>query len=114
MLDHVIVLLYDKTVTITDGTMKVYNCVQLTSTDHTIKRIMGSMLSALGDNNQTSQALINYFGFNKELNPVTTLPFSSSRKLSAVSFENAGTYIMGAPEFVLPKITDEKVKKMVE
>lgn len=114
MLARVNVLCLDKTGTITDGTMKVYNCVQLTSTDHTIKRIMGSMLSALGDNNQTSQALINYFGFNKELNPVTTLPFSSSRKLSAVTFENAGTYIMGAPEFVLPKMKDEKLKKMVE
>lgn len=114
MLARVNVLCLDKTGTITDGTMKVYNCVQLSSTDHTIKRIMGSMLSALGDNNQTSQALINYFGFNKELNPVTTLPFSSSRKLSAVTFEGAGTYIMGAPEFVLPKMKDEKLKKMVE
>lgn len=114
MLARVNVLCLDKTGTITDGTMKVYNCVQLTSTDHTIKRIMGSMLSALGDNNQTSQALINYFGFNKELNPTATLPFSSSRKLSAVTFEGSGTYIMGAPEFVMPKLADEKLQHMVE
>ncbi len=114
MLARVNVLCLDKTGTITDGTMKVYNCVQLSTTDHTIKRIMGSMLSALGDNNQTSQALINYFGFNKELNPITTIPFSSTRKLSAVTFEGAGTYIMGAPEFVLPKMKDEKLQKMVE
>ena len=87
MLARVNVLCLDKTGTITDGTMKVYNCVQLTSTEHTIKRIMGSMLSALGDNNQTAQALINFFGFNKELTPVATLPFSSTRKLSAVTFE---------------------------
>lgn len=114
MLARVNVLCLDKTGTITDGTMKVYNCIQLNNTPFTLKRIMGSMLSALGDNNQTSQALINYFGYNKELKPITTLPFSSTRKLSAVSFENAGTYIMGAPEFVIPNNQDEKINSLVE
>lgn len=114
MLARVNVLCLDKTGTITDGTMKVYNCLQLNETEYTLKRIMGSMLSALGDNNQTSQALINYFGYNKELKPSSTLPFSSSRKLSAVTFEDAGTYIMGAPEFVLPDCKDEKLNNMVE
>ena len=114
MLARVNVLCLDKTGTITDGTMKVFNCVQLSSTDQTIKRIMGSMLSALGDNNQTSQALINYFGYNKEMTPVITIPFSSSRKLSAVTFDTYGTYIMGAPEFVVPNIQDEKLKTMIE
>ena len=114
MLARVNVLCLDKTGTITDGTMKVFNCVQLVNTEHTVKRIMGSMLSALGDNNQTSQALINYFGYNKELAPTITIPFSSSRKLSAVTFDGAGTYIMGAPEFVLPNSKDEKLTNMIE
>jgi len=114
MLARVNVLCLDKTGTITDGTMKVYNCLQLNNTQYTLKRIMGSMLSALGDNNQTSQALINYFGYNKELKPTATVPFSSARKLSAVTFENAGTYIMGAPEFVIPNCQDEKLNNMVE
>lgn len=114
MLARVNVLCLDKTGTITDGTMKVFNCLQLNNTPYTLKRIMGSMLSALGDNNQTSQALINYFGYNKELKPIATVPFSSSRKLSAVSFENAGTYIMGAPEFVIPNNPDEKLNSMIE
>ena len=114
MLARVNVLCLDKTGTITDGTMKVYNCIQLNNTNFTLKRIMGSLLSSLGDNNQTSQALINYFGYNKELKPIATVPFSSSRKLSAVTFENAGTYIMGAPEFVMPDGTDEKTSNMIE
>ena len=114
MLARVNVLCLDKTGTITDGTMKVYNCLQLSNTQFTLKRIMGSMLSALGDNNQTSQALINYFGYNKELKPISTVPFSSSRKLSAVTFEDAGTYIMGAPEFVMPNGIDEKTENMIE
>lgn len=114
MLARVNVLCLDKTGTITDGTMKVFNCVQLTTTDQTVKRIMGSMLSALGDNNQTSQALINYFGYNKEMTPIITIPFSSSRKLSAVTFDGSGTYIMGAPEFVLPNLKDDKLSSMIE
>ena len=114
MLARVNVLCLDKTGTITDGTMKVFNCVQLSTSDQTIKRIMGSMLSALGDNNQTSQALINYVGYNKEMTPVITIPFSSSRKLSAVTFDTYGTYIMGAPEFVIPNMSDTKLKAMIE
>ena len=115
MLARVNVLCLDKTGTITDGTMKVYNCIEVQNkSGYTLKRIIGSMLSALNDNNQTSQALINYFGFNKELKPTATLPFSSARKLSAVSFEGAGTYILGAPEFVLPNLKDGKVKDMME
>lgn len=114
MLARVNVLCLDKTGTITDGTMKVYNCIQLNNTDITLKRAVGSMLSALPDNNQTSQALINYFGYNKELKPTATLPFSSSRKLSAVSFEGHGTYILGAPEFVMPELSDEKTLNMIE
>ena len=114
MLARVNVLCLDKTGTITDGTMKVYNCVQLTNTDITLKRIIGSMLSALPDNNQTSQALINYFGYNKELKPTATLPFSSQRKLSAVTFDSYGTYILGAPEFVMPEMSDKKVLNMIE
>ncbi|MBQ8468405.1 MAG: HAD-IC family P-type ATPase [Clostridia bacterium] len=114
MLARVNTLCLDKTGTITDGTMKVYNCLQLNDTEFTLKRIMGSMLSALGDNNQTSQALINYFGYNKELKAVETLPFSSARKLSAVTFESGGTYVMGAPEFVIPNNKDEKLESMIE
>ncbi len=115
MLARVNVLCLDKTGTITDGTMKVYNCIELQNkSGFTLKRIVGSMLSALSDNNQTSQALINYFGYNKELHPTATLPFSSKRKLSAVSFEETGTYILGAPEFVMPSLKDGKIKDMMD
>lgn len=115
MLARVNVLCLDKTGTITDGTMKVYNCIELQNKSGvTLKRIMGSMLSSLKDNNQTSQSLINFFGYNKELQAIATLPFSSTRKLSAVSFEELGTYILGAPEFVMPVIKDQKTKNMID
>ena len=115
MLARVNVLCLDKTGTITDGTMRVYNFIELQNKSGlTLKRIMGSFLSAQNDNNQTSQCLVNYFGYNKELKPQATLPFSSTRKLSAVTFDGLGTYILGAPEFVLPNLKDGKIKDMIE
>ncbi len=105
MLARVNVLCLDKTGTITDGRMKVSDCILLNATgEYGIDDIMGSMLASLDDNNQTSIALYERFGHSSALQPIATMPFSSARKLSAVSFEGVGTYVMGAPEFVLKPI----------
>ena len=113
MLARVNVLCLDKTGTITDGRMKVNDCVILnTLGEHSLKDIMGSILSALDDNNQTSIALYNHFGHNEMFTPVAKLPFSSARKLSAVTFSELGTFCMGAPEFVL-KPMPAKVERIV-
>ncbi len=118
MLARADVLCLDKTGTITDGTMKVNAVIQLNNyTKHTIGDLVGSMLTALDDNNQTSRALINHFGYSKALTARDILPFNSARKLSAVTFKNGETYVMGAPEFVLKtknKDVDVLVKQYAE
>lgn len=103
MLARVDVLCLDKTGTITDGSMQVNNIIEIKGYegDYTIGEIIGSILTSTGDNNQTALALADKFGYNKVLKPKALLPFSSQRKLSAVTFEDAGTYMLGAPEFVL-------------
>lgn len=102
MLARVDVLCLDKTGTITDGTMRVCDCIEVKNyTDYTIREIVGSMMSALEDRNPTSDALVKYFDVNNVLTPVSTIPFSSKRKYSAVTFAGEGTFILGAPEFVL-------------
>ncbi len=118
MLARVNVLCLDKTGTITDGRMKVSDCILLNNnTDYGIDDILGSMLASLDDNNQTSIALYERFGHSSALTPTVTLPFSSARKLSAVTFEGVGTFVMGAPEFVLkpmPTRIDKIVKQYAQ
>lgn len=111
MLARVNVLCLDKTGTLTDGTMNVEEVVILKN-GHDINRIMGSYLSCLTDNNQTSIALQERFPFNTAMKEVAKIPFSSSRKYSAVSFEKYGTYIMGAPEFIVPEL-DEVLEALI-
>ncbi len=114
MLARVNVLCLDKTGTITDGRMTVNDCMLLNSfTDYSLDDIMGSMLLALDDNNQTSIALKDRFGHSTALSPTAILPFSSKRKLSAVSFGEIGTFVFGAPEFVLRPMPP-KVEKIVK
>ncbi len=103
MLARVDTICFDKTGTITDGKMTVDSVESLTNETIDIKPIISSMLNALQDNNQTAIAMLNYFGQESKFVPIKTLPFSSKRKLSAVSFEEVGTYAFGAPEFVLDK-----------
>lgn len=114
MLARVNVLCLDKTGTITDGRMRVNDTVILNTVgDASVNDIMGSMLRELDNNNQTSIALYNHFGFSDKYAGVAKIPFSSKRKLSAVTFEDLGTFAMGAPEFVL-KPYPAKVERIVK
>ncbi len=114
MLARVNVLCLDKTGTITDGRMKVSDCILLNNTtDYSIDEIVGSMQACLNDNNQTSIALHERFGYSSALQPLATLPFSSVRKLSAVTFDEVGTFALGAPEFVLNPMP-ARVEKIVK
>ncbi len=115
MLARVDVLCLDKTGTITDGSMQVNNVIELkggNSQSYSLSEIIGSMLTATQDNNQTAMALANKFGYSMTLKPKTVMPFSSQRKLSAVTFEEEGTYMLGAPEFVL-KDMGVRIEKIV-
>ena len=114
MLARTDVLCLDKTGTITDGTMKVGNVIQIkTDFKYTIDQLIGSMLTALDDNNQTSRALITHFGYSKDLSPLKVLPFNSTRKMSAVTFTTGETFVFGAPEFVL-RTKNAQVDNMVK
>ena len=102
MLARVNCICLDKTGTITDGTMVVKNVIDYNQVyGLATKNIISAMLNALQDNNMTSQALISKFGLGKRIRHIASIPFSSQRKYQAVTFDKFGTFILGAPEFVL-------------
>lgn len=114
MLARVDTLCLDKTGTITDGTMTVKSIIEYKhDTGLALKHIVSAMLNALNDQNLTSDALTERFGTAKRIRHKKTIPFSSQRKFSAVQFDKYGTFILGAPEFVL-KESYHKIEKEVD
>ncbi len=115
MLARVDVLCLDKTGTITDGSMSVKNVVEYDIIkDLTTKQIVSAMLNATNDKNLTNVALEEKFGRAKRIKHTKVIPFSSQRKYSAATFENYGTFVLGAPEFILKnnyKLVESDVNK---
>ncbi len=102
MLARVDTLCLDKTGTITDGTMTVKNVVEYNGVPGlSVKNIVSAILNAHDSDNMTNTALAEKFGRAKRIKHLNLIPFSSSRKFSAVTFDKVGTFVMGAPEFVL-------------
>ena len=113
MLARVDTICFDKTGTITDGKMTVKELVNLTEEDFDLNNIMSSMLGTLSDNNQTAIALFERFGQDVLYTAKEFIPFNSARKLSAVTFNEMGTFAFGAPEFVLPKDEYSKFEEQI-
>ena len=107
MLASADVVCLDKTGTITDGTMYVTAMKSLDGTpDEEIRRIMAMIEGSEMSINNTSRALIEYFG-KEEASITDRIPFSSERKFSAVEIEGVGAYAIGAPHFVPCEISFE-------
>jgi cation-transporting ATPase E len=104
MLARIDTLCLDKTGTITDGSMSVKSTLEYKSNlDLPLKNIISMMLNAQDDHNMTSEALIERFGLGKKGKVKDLIPFSSTRKYSAVTFDKIGTFFLGAPEYILSK-----------
>jgi len=75
-----------------------------------IERIMCSMTSVLRDENATANALRKRFPARAAMNCHHAIPFSSDRKYSGAVFEEEGTYLMGAAQFLFPDKKEELTK----
>lgn len=102
MLARVDILALDKTGTITDGTMNVHSIIEFKNESGlTLKNAISAILNAQEERNLTSQALEERFGTARRIRSLAEIPFSSARKFSAVTFDKFGTFVLGAPEFVI-------------
>lgn len=108
-LSRVDVLCVDKTGTITENTMKVTQIFSVHQNENTSREALKQYLAASPDENETIAAIRNFFASEiaKESWAVlSTFPFSSKNKFGAICF-NEGTFILGAPEFVLKEKLEE-------
>lgn len=114
MLARVNVLCLDKTGTITDGNLTVKTIKPLVNnTDIDINALLFATETAIGDENQTSKAILSY------LHDYTTnvekadyiLPFSSTRKYALATF-NQKSYVLGAPGFITQSLPQEVLEEI--
>ena len=101
---HIDTICVDKTGTLTEGKMEIVDIVSLAPDRLPLSfdAMMGNFIHASQDNNATFLALHDHFASQDALTPISRVPFSSARKWSAVSFDQHGTLIVGAPDVVCP------------
>jgi cation-transporting P-type ATPase E len=100
-LARVDVICFDKTGTLTEGRLTVDEVRLLRERDDVV-HALGALAAADASPNATMRAVADEFeepiGWWKTEN----IPFSSARKWSAASFGDFGSWVIGAPEMILP------------
>ena len=100
-LARVDVICLDKTGTLTYGDILFDRLEVCAGADDADVRAALSLLSRADDANATTDALSAVFT-DPSWQPANVVPFSSARKWSAASVDDHGSWILGAPEMMLP------------
>lgn len=114
VLARVDVLCVDKTGTITAGALDLAEVRSLGGTDLPVADALAAVAASDPNPNPTQAAIEAAYPVAPagwEL--VRAVPFSSARKWTAAAFQGRGTWVLGAPEFVLGNRYDE-VRPVVE
>ena len=98
-LARVDVFCVDKTGTITEGAIE-FAAVELLLDDEAVEQALGA-LAADENANATMAALCREFRAPEFWTRSGMVPFSSARKWSAASFDDHGSWVIGAPEMML-------------
>ncbi|MBR3765196.1 MAG: HAD-IC family P-type ATPase [Clostridia bacterium] len=96
------VLCLDKTGTLTTGRMQLQQLIPLGEgvDENALRAALSRFLGAMEDASPTLDALRAAVPAQVE-EPVSSLPFSAERKLSAATFADGTTLLLGAPSFLL-------------
>jgi len=108
-------LCVDKTGTLTSGGITFDELIVLGRDLENGPVVLGRIASSDPDPNATMQAIAEAFPADgqPQIQVSARLPFSSSRKMSAVAFADGTAWVMGAPEFVLSPSQQEPIQDRV-
>ncbi|MBQ3415263.1 MAG: HAD-IC family P-type ATPase [Clostridia bacterium] len=107
-------LCLDKTGTLTEGKMEVKDYISFENQKDNLKNILANIAKASEDENPTIMAVKEFFTeINKKFEVNCKVAFSSKNKWSGINFKDEGSFILGAPEFIL-KERYEEYKDRVE
>jgi cation-transporting ATPase E len=101
VLARVDVVCVDKTGTLTSPQMGLRELVTLDD-QAPLPEILGALGASEPDPNATMAAVAAAYPAPEGWTATSVVPFSSARKWSAASFGDHGSYVMGAPEMLLP------------
>ena len=114
-------LCLDKTGTLTEGRMEVNDLIGVNNKpiDKDITNILANIANYSEDENPTMQAIKDKFlsELTEKFDVTEKVAFSSKTKWSGITFTDKGTYILGAPEFILRdnfKNYENYIKKYTE
>ena len=102
-------LCVDKTGTITEPGMNVEEVISISEDEQVIRDMLYVFYSHMDADNDTAIAMKEYFTDSRageifdssSWNVRKVIPFSSERKWSGITFSGKGTYLVGAPEFIM-------------
>ena len=100
-LARVDVICFDKTGTLTEGRLAVDEVRLLRESDEVVQAL-GALAAADTSPNATMRAVADRFSEPIGWWRTEAVPFSSARKWSAAGFGDFGSWVIGAPEMILP------------
>ena len=112
-LARVDVLCVDKTGTITENVMEPGDPVPMDGVEyHQVQEILSEIYGAAKADNDTGQAMADKFCREPKWTAKQVIPFSSATKWTGVVFEDKGSFLVGAPEFIMSARYDEVGKEV--
>lgn len=106
-LARVDVLCVDKTGTVTESKMSADSPIVLSGSESKVDDILCAMYGGVKPDNDTARAMKARFKRKVGWTATARIPFNSSTKWSSATFRGEGSFIVGAPEFVMGSRYDE-------